>query len=89
MTHNIKLRRHTNESWVLTGRPRHEPALECKKLTNAMYKYAVCYVSKMKKLRQWTVAEKLICNNVNDLWKEVRAPSKSSGLPWSIEEVSG
>ena len=80
------------KAWVLeAGRPRQGPVLDCIKLTNARYKYAVRYVSKHEQvMRADSMAEKLLCNNLTDLWKEVRALNRgNTSLPCTIEGVSG
>lgn len=67
------------------------PVVEYKKLTNAKYKYAVCYIDKHElAMRADAVADIQLCNNVIGLWKEVRALNRNNtSLPCVIESVSG
>ncbi len=79
------------KAWDIAGRPRQGQLLDQKKLTNAKYKYAVCYICKHEQvMRADLMAENLLCNNMNAFWKDVRSIHRSIvTLPCSIEGVSG
>ena len=83
--------RETYKLWVLAGRPRQGPELECKKLANARYKYAVRFISRNEQaMGADSMARKMMSNNMTDFWKEVRSlNSCKSSLPSTVEGVSG
>ena len=72
-------------------RPRQGPELENKELANARYKYAVRFISRNEQaMRADSMASKMMSNNINYFWKEVRSLNNcKSSLPSTVEGVSG
>lgn len=78
------------KSWAIAGRPRQGPVFEHKKLTNAKYNYAIRFIYKNEQAMRASMARKLIGNNVNDFWKEVRVLNNcKTFLPCTVEGISG
>ena len=75
--------------WVDSGRPRHGPIFEEKKLSNAKFKYAVRSVKRQENtMRADSLASKLQSKDLNDFWKEVKVMNNSkTSLPASIEDA--
>lgn len=65
--------------------------MDWKKLTNATYKYAVCYICKHEQVMTAdSMVKNLLCNNVNDFWMDIRSINRSNvTLTCSVEGVSG
>ena len=73
------------------GKPRQGPDLIYKKLTHARYKQAVRFVGKHEQtMRADSMAGKLLSNNANGFWKEVKNINRSKAvLPCNMDGVSG
>ncbi len=83
--------REAHKLWAMAGRPWQGPELEYKKLANARFKYAVRFISKNEQAMQAdSLAYKMLSNNMNDFWKEVRALHNcKSSLPCTVDGISG
>ena len=78
-------------NWVTSGKVRHGPECERKKIANARFKYAVRFIKRNEEaMRANSMAKKLQQNKTYEFWKEVKAINNSKmPLPSSISGITG
>lgn len=69
-----------SREWRLAGKPRYGPVFQNKRVTNAQYKDAICFIKNNEEaMKVDSMARK--CSNTFEFWKEVRAMKTKVSLP--------